>query len=194
MANDSPGPSWNDPPILKFDATASNIKPRLLNKRVYSSLNKTEHPSTVHKDSTAASPIPPTVLEKSPLQQNDSSANENIKSTDEYEDSSPIIGAEHFEFVSTTLRNTLNECPENSEWTVKQIESRLTMMEKSWDSELSNTVKHLMWKLSKELEQGNIDAALNIHCSLMVGHVREVKNWNVAVKKIIEIKSKIRAD
>ncbi|GBO09979.1 hypothetical protein AVEN_33413-1 [Araneus ventricosus] len=61
-------------------------------------------------------------------------------------------------------------------------------MEKAWDSNLSTEVKHNMYKMAQALSNGNIDSAEKIHCSLMIHNVREVKNWMVGVKHIIEMK------
>ncbi|GFW13518.1 hypothetical protein TNCV_1209841 [Trichonephila clavipes] len=90
--------------------------------------------------------------------------------------------------VMSTFRNILQESTSKSERPLKEIDRRINLMGKAWKSDLSKEVKHMMYKMAKDLSTGNIDSAEKLHCAIMVQNVREVKNWMVGVKHIIEMK------
>ncbi|XP_035225859.1 steroid receptor RNA activator 1-like isoform X1 [Stegodyphus dumicola] len=188
--------SWNDPPQLGFtEAAGQRTKRNLLTKRVPFPLS--ELPQSTKQQSfpvgeqkcdidavkifnTEKITFAPDIKENADVDKNvkeeSSHSSLNINESDE----------EILAFVTTTLKNILLENAEKCE-TMKEIDHRLDIMQRSWNSTISKEVKNMMFKLAKELSRGNVDAASKVHCILIVEHVREVKQWMVGVKHIIEI-------
>ncbi|GFT15747.1 hypothetical protein NPIL_348921 [Nephila pilipes] len=185
MANSSQDRSWNDPPVLKFEGTGS-IGKHHLNKRVFSQLNKQAIQTDVvedRKDETKPiNEIPTSSTVSDRTEEN--SLKENSKDNCDIPDSDEEL----LNFVMSTFRYILKESSAESERPLKEIDRRINIMEKSWNSDLSKDVKHMMYKMAKELSASNVEAAEKLHCAIMVQNVREVKNWMVAVKHIIEMK------
>ncbi|GIY76058.1 hypothetical protein CDAR_301271 [Caerostris darwini] len=177
--------SWNDPPILKFDVTASTGKHHL-NKRVFSSLNKQELQTDsiqIKDDGKILKEIPSSLTTS-----NDNVQHDGMKEGSRENCDIPETDVEILNYVTSVFKHILKESSVISERPLKEIDRRISIMEKAWYSSLSKEVKHKMYKMAQELSNGNVDSAEKIHCSLIIQNVREVKNWMVGVKHIIEMR------
>ncbi|CAL1272775.1 unnamed protein product [Larinioides sclopetarius] len=169
MANNTLTNAWNDPPILKFDPTSAACKHHL-NKRVFSPLSKQESEAS-SKDS-----IPDSKEDEKLVKEISSCLNveENLKEGSRESCDIPECDVEILKFVKSTFQNVLEDYPRKSERPLKEIDRRISLMEKAWYSNLSTEVKQDMYKMAQALSNGNIDSAEKIHCSLMVHYVREM--------------------
>ncbi|PRD31866.1 UNVERIFIED_CONTAM: Sra1 [Trichonephila clavipes] len=188
MANNLQGRSWNDPPVLKFEGTGLTGKHHL-NKRVFSPLNKQDLQDTSPKDveDRKDNTKPVNKLPTSSTVVNNR-VEENLEEDSKDNCDIPDSDEEILNCVMSTFRNILQESTSKSERPLKEIDRRINLMGKAWKSDLSKEVKHMMYKMAKDLSTGNIDSAEKLHCAIMVQNVREVKNWMVGVKHIIEMK------
>ncbi|KAF8790540.1 uncharacterized protein LOC129960239 [Argiope bruennichi] len=184
MASNSLANAWNDPPILKFDPTSTASKHHL-SKRVFSPVSKQDS-DVSSKDSVSDSKEDENLVKK--ISSSSNLEENNLKEGSRETCDIPECDVEILTFVKSTFKIILEESPGKNERPLKEIDRRISLMEKAWNSNLSTEVKHNMYKMALALSNGNIESAEKIHCSLMVHNVREVKNWMVGVKHIIEMK------
>lgn len=184
MAEYSPG--WNDPPSLSYSQCNSSIgKRNVLNKRVPFPLNQ----STASLDLDREKCNESLELSSTVVSSNVDINSISTKCKDLLGESNTTIKEDEIlPFVIKTFENILLENSDSYEKKrIEEINQRLNIMKDSWDEKMSLPVKQKMLLLAQELSKGNAEAALKIQCILMVDYLREVKQWMVGVKHIIEM-------